>query len=248
MNMQIIENDSSSEQISNLFSAELQFRLACAVRLAVTMEEQPLDLPMEWSFGKHNVKYKEIAIRSDQADFAAWSLRQSTMYLMAVAIKDAIEAVIPNPYNHKDQNIRNAYQIARLIRNAFAHGPFKPMWLIDKKCRNKVFEVKDIIKLDTRGLDRTTFDWRHYGGPLAILRFCQFVRYDILKDKNRRPEERDLPDPKNKYIQQGGLILKQMNAIPAGAKKVKLKRKSDGGVDVGEGHIIYGNGDFYTKG
>lgn len=33
--------------INYLFAAELQFRLTSAVRFVVTMDNQPLDLPME---------------------------------------------------------------------------------------------------------------------------------------------------------------------------------------------------------
>lgn len=36
-------------QIAYLFMAELQFRLASAVRLATTLNTQPLDLPTEWT-------------------------------------------------------------------------------------------------------------------------------------------------------------------------------------------------------
>lgn len=60
-----------ASHINYLFAAELQFRLASAVRFAVTMDNQPLDLPMEWSHGKHKVSYEEVALRKDQTDFAA---------------------------------------------------------------------------------------------------------------------------------------------------------------------------------
>lgn len=202
-----------SEQINKLFASELQFLLASAVRLAVTMEKQPLDLPKEWSHGKHKVKYKEVALRKDQADFAAWHLHHSATFLMAVAIKDAIKAVIADPKNHSSVNIRNAYQISRLIRNAFTHSPFRPVWSIDQDCQNHIFDVKDIITLDTKGLHGTPFNWRHYGGPLAILRLCQFVRFEILKDRGKKPSERDIPGPDMIYYQQGSLILKQIKQL-----------------------------------
>jgi hypothetical protein len=51
--------------VAQLFAAELQFRLASAVRLATTMKKQPLDLPTEWVHGKHRVKYNEVALRQD---------------------------------------------------------------------------------------------------------------------------------------------------------------------------------------
>ncbi len=123
--------------IQNLFTAELQFRLASAVRLAVTGSRQPLDLPMEWTHGQHRVRYEEVALRQDQGDYAASFLHTSTTYRMAVAIKDAIRAVVPDPKSSSDANVQAAYQIARLIRNAFAHAPFSPTWSIDPDCRDK---------------------------------------------------------------------------------------------------------------
>jgi hypothetical protein len=75
-------------QIAYLFTAELQFRLASAVRLATTLSTQPLDLPTDWTHGKHGVKYDEIALRPEQADYACF-LHRSATFLMAVAIKDA---------------------------------------------------------------------------------------------------------------------------------------------------------------
>lgn len=65
------------KHIARLFTAELQFRLASAVRLAATLQAQPLDLPQEWTHGKHRVPYEEIALRPDQADYAAFFLHRS---------------------------------------------------------------------------------------------------------------------------------------------------------------------------
>src|SRR5207253_10110243 len=135
-----------------------------------------------WSHGKHKVSYSEVALRQDQADFAAWSMHRSATFLMAVAMKDAITAGVPDPKNATNSDVQAAYQISRLIRNAFAHSPFNPVWSIDPDCRDRVFAVRDIIRLDTTGLHDQRFDWRHYGGPLALLRLAQFVRVEILQD------------------------------------------------------------------
>jgi len=192
--------------IDLLFTAELQFRLASAVRLAVTMENQPLDLPQEWSHGKHKVSYREVALRQDQADFAAWSMHRSATFLMAVAMKDAITAGVPDPKNATNSDVQAAYQVSRLIRNAFAHSPFNPVWSIDPDCRNRVFEVSGVVLLDTTDLQGVEFNWRHYGGPLAMLHLCRYVRFEILKDL-KRPRKK-LPSPKNIYYLQGNLILR----------------------------------------
>jgi hypothetical protein len=166
--------------IGLLFSAELQFRLASAVRLATTQGVQPLDLPIEWSHGQHRVKYQEVALRKDQADFAACFLHRSATYSMAVVMKDAIRAAVPDPKTSLQPTTRAAYQIARLVRNAFAHAPLAPVWSIDPDCRNTIFSVPDVIELDTTKLQGQNFDSRHYGGPLALYRLSQFVRTTIL--------------------------------------------------------------------
>ncbi|MBM4134720.1 MAG: hypothetical protein FJ245_13255 [Nitrospira sp.] len=169
------------------------------------MDKQPLDLPLQWSHGKHLVRYQEVALRKDQARFAAWNMHRTSTFLMAVAVKDAIKAAVPDPKNAKDSDVRAAYQVARLIRNAFAHNPFSPVWSIDPDCRNQTFKVRDIISLDTTNLQGATFDWRHYGGPLALLRLCRYVRFEILKDPKRKREI--IPMPMNIYFQQGNLLV-----------------------------------------
>ncbi len=87
----------SEKQIGLLFTAELQFRLASAVRLASSLGIQPVDLPVTWTHGNHSVRYGEIALRPDQADYAAHFLQRSATYLLAVAVKDAIRAVVSDP-------------------------------------------------------------------------------------------------------------------------------------------------------
>jgi hypothetical protein len=139
------------------------------------------------------VRYEEIALRQDQAEYASSSLHRSATYLMAVAMKDAIRAAVPDPRNSLDSDVRAAYQIARLIRNAFAHAPFSPTWSIDPDCRDTTFSVPELITLNTTGLHETTFAWRHYGGPLALFRLCRFVRTALLN--NESPTRNVVPIP-----------------------------------------------------
>lgn len=228
------------KHIQQLFTAELQFRLASAVRIATTMNIQPLDLPIEWSHGQHRVTYEEIALQQDQADYAACYLQRSATYLMAVAIKDAIRAVVPDPKTSPEPNIRAAYQIARLIRNAFAHAPFSPTWSIDPDCRGQVFAIPDVISLDTTNIHGAAFDWRQYGGLLAMFRFCRFVRIQILKEQIA--PRKVVPIPKEHYIQQGDLILQKVNEIPPDAVPLEVEELPDGGIPLGGGHTLHSPG------
>jgi hypothetical protein len=226
----------ADKHIAQLFTAELQFRLASAVRLATTRNVQPLDLPMEWTHGQHRVKYEEVVLRPDQADYAAYFLHRSATFLMALTVKDAIRAVVPDPKTSTDPTVRSAYQIARLIRNAFAHAPFAPTWSIDPDCRDKVFAVPDIIALDTTGLHGTVFDWRHYGGPLALLRLCRFVRIEILKDD--APPRKVVPIPGAVIHQIGDLILTKVDEIPTDAVRLEVETLLDGGIPLPGGYVV----------
>jgi len=233
------------QHIQHVFAAELQFRLASAVRIASTMNCQPLDLPIEWSHGAHIVKYEEVALRQDQAEFAAEYLQLSATYLMAVAMKDAIRAAVADPKSSTDPEIVSAYQISRLIRNAFAHAPFSPVWSIDSDCLGKVFSVTNVITLSTGGLQGQPFDWRHYGGPLAVFRLSRFVRTYILKEDIQ--PRKVIPVPGEHYIQQGDLILKKVTSIPEGAQPLELPIRPDGGLDIGGGHVLHPTDDDKAK-
>jgi hypothetical protein len=154
---------------------------------------------------------------------------------MAVAVKDAIRAAVSDPKTSSDAKVRDAYQIARLIRNAFAHAPFSPTWSIDPNCQNRTFAVPDVISLNTTGLQGTAFDWRHYGGPLALLRLCRFARTEILGDNP--PPRKVVPMPQSVSYQIGDLILTKVDAIPPNAVKVE-EHHLDGGIDLGRGYVV----------
>jgi len=72
-----MDNDmtESEKHIGLLFTAELQFRLASAVRRATSLGTQPIDLPATWTHGDHSVRSGDIALRPDQADYVCWQLR-----------------------------------------------------------------------------------------------------------------------------------------------------------------------------
>ena len=79
------------------------------------------------SFGKHIVSYEEIALNEDQSHITAQYLEKTTTYLMAMTIKEALVKIYKDPKNNPDKNIVTAYQISRIIRNAFAHSPINPV-------------------------------------------------------------------------------------------------------------------------
>lgn len=197
-------------QTDMLRGAELQFRLAVTVHLATTVRKQTLDVPVSWTYGQHNVSYDEIALTHEGADFAARLFKKSATYLMAMQIQEALTWFSGGQArSHSDPDVRCAFEIARLIRNSFAHHPLHPQWSIETNLRGKVFSIPDVISLDTANLHGKDFDWRDYGGPLAILKFSQHVRCKILGDDNEGMA-RKKREPKVTYRQQGNVILEQL--------------------------------------
>ncbi|WP_339910394.1 hypothetical protein [Symmachiella dynata] len=172
------------EHLNYLFDAELQFRLIAAVRIAVTCHRQPLDFPDVWTHGQVSVRYEEIALRQEQANYAAQLIQHSATLTMAVAVKDAIEAVVPSlphavrigkdrilqtvddaiansdskPWNIPEDQVATAYHISRLVRNAYAHAPFAPQWMISEHIQGAKFSIPNVIELHTLGLDGNAFD------------------------------------------------------------------------------------------
>lgn len=95
---------------------------------------------------------------------------------MAVQIDTALERKFGTQrFDNSDEEIRSACSIARLVRNAFAHDPFGPVWEFPPKFANQRYEVRGILLLNTAGLEKQPVSRRDYGGPLALLRFLQFA-------------------------------------------------------------------------
>ena len=250
------------KHIGYLFDAELQFRLTAAVRIAVTHERQPLDFPQLWTHGKYCVSYDEMALRQDQAEYAAHVIQHSATLTMAVAVKDAIEAVVPDlpdavrrngnqilqavddaiantspkPWIVADDEVATAYHVSRLIRNAYAHAPFAPRWMINSGLQDTTFSIPDVIELRTRDLDDTDFDWRHYGGLLGLYQLCRFARFKILGDECK--PRQNVPTPQRALYQQGNLIIEKIDEIPEGYVPVAVEPCPDGSIELGHGHIL----------
>lgn len=222
--------------LNRLKLAEQQFRLACTVHLAVINDAQTLDVPVEWSFGKHRVSYADFGLRQDQAPLAAYALEETAMLVLAGAVRDTIVGLFPNARHHADPQIVAVYQISRLIRNAFAHSMVDPVWSIDADCADKTFSIDGVISLCTTGLHGKRIGWPDYGGPLAIFHFGRFVRETLLHDP--MDPNREKPEyPSVKSYQMGRTVLRKVNRLPSGSKDI-IQVHPGGSIDLGNGYII----------
>lgn len=230
--------DTREQHLNRLKLAEQEFRLACTVHLAVANGVQTLDVPVEWVFGKHRVAYADFGLHSDQADYAALQLEMTATFVVAGVIRDALVGLFGNPRAHQNCDVVASYQISRMIRNAFAHSMLYPQWSIDEDCRDKTFVIDDVILLNTTGLKNKPLDWRDYGGPLAIFYFGRFVREVLLGDKVD-PDRKKPPFPSVECYQQGRLILRRIDELPAGLTEVARAGPSES-IDLGSGHHLLG--------
>ena len=236
--------DIREDHLTRLRLAEQQFRLACTVHLAVANGVQTLDVPVEWTFGKHRASYADFGLRQDQADYSASVLETSATYILASVTRDALVALFEDPKSHENKSVVAAYQISRMIRNAFAHSMIRPRWSIDDDCRDKTFSIENVISLDTTNLNGKEFRWQDYGGPLAIFYFGRFVRetlFDDSIDSNRKKPT----FPTVECYQQGRLIARRIDKLPDNVIEV-ARSEADESIDLGSGHKLIGAARAYA--
>ena len=144
-----------------LHNASIHFRLAFGLR-ATRPAVNYLDA---FSWGHHVAYNDELALTQKDEEQAFAALEHCATYLSGVRVHTALESVHDDPFNIREADVASAFQISRLIRNAFAHNPFHPVWEVRDKWRNRRFVVPDVITLDTSGLDGIPVRYKHYGGP-----------------------------------------------------------------------------------
>jgi hypothetical protein len=128
-----------------------------------------------FSFGHHTARNKELRLTQEQEDHAFAALEHCATYLAAVQIHTALKSVHGDPFHLPEEDIASAFQISRLLRNAFAHNPFNPIWEVRDAWKNQEFVVPGVITVNTTDLDGVPVGRKHYGGPIAILRLIEYA-------------------------------------------------------------------------
>jgi hypothetical protein len=170
---------SAQEHAGLLKLAERQFQLVLAVRFGCTFGTQPLKVPRVIQYGRRVVTEDDVALTRDEADEAAAVLEHTATYTLSLQMVQAMKDAFVSPRKHGDQNVRAAFEISRLLRNAYAHQPFRPHWSIDPECQNQVYEAAGIARLNTTGLQGRPVRWQDYGGKLALFWLSRYVRSAI---------------------------------------------------------------------
>lgn len=171
--------------IKLLKNAELQYKFALALNTTYSSKDKK-DYPSfqyltYFTFQKHWADENELRLTIDEEKRAAMLVDHCAVHLMANQIDTALKDIIPNRFNHPDQEIQNISVFVNLIRNAFAHNPFAPVWKIDRKCKNKQLIIKNNQFMNTKGLHGKPMRRSDYGGPLALLWLSKYIREHLLK-------------------------------------------------------------------
>src|SRR5690349_2996864 len=102
-----------------LQNASLHFKLVFGLR-ATRPEVSYLET---FSFGRHIARHDELSLTPQQEEHAFAGLEHCATYLTVIQIHTVLESIHIDPFRISEPQIAAAFQISRLIRNAFAHNP-----------------------------------------------------------------------------------------------------------------------------
>jgi len=156
--------------------AKLFYKFALAASENILYSNERLDYYEAFAYYRHVAKKNELELTRTEEKEGANILEHVGIYMMMLQLNKVLEDEWGKArIFSKDKTIRNISQVVRLIRNAFAHDPFKPTWEIKKLVENMEFEIPGVLILKTHNLDGKRVKPKDYGGQLALLRLLEFV-------------------------------------------------------------------------
>ena len=157
--------------------AELFFKFVLGISDYILTSDKPLEYLGIFSFGKHTANYDDLKLNREQEKRGSAILEHVGTYMMILQLNKVLEDEWGEQrLQSNDNDIRIISQVVRLIRNAFAHDPFNPIWDISKSTENQTFDIPKILTLKTNQLDGKKVNRMDYGGPLALLRLLQYTK------------------------------------------------------------------------
>jgi hypothetical protein len=129
-----------------------------------------LEPPLIHSWGRHYLDRGELQLDPDNFALCGTVLERLAYRLLAMELDAALREALKGDdrLNHKDDFVRNASTVIRLIRNTVAHNVLEPVWKIDRKLQNRKFSIDEILTFDTAGLNGKLLKRLDFGGPIAL--------------------------------------------------------------------------------
>lgn len=159
-----------------LLCAQIHFKFAYAVSGTVTGNGNRLIYSNQFSYGQHTLEEGQLKLSRKQELIGNTINEHVATYICGLQIDSVLETLHGNDrLKSTKSEIRTPSVIARVIRNAFAHNPMNPIWTIRDNERD-VFTIPNVISIDTRELHGIPVKRRHYGGPLSLFKFLEYVR------------------------------------------------------------------------
>ena len=161
-----------------LEQAELFYKFCIGTRALIDIAQDKVLEYGPFTFYDDRVEAEEMELSREEELIAASILEHVGTYMMILQLNKVLEDEWGEGrlQNDKDMEKQAISQVVRLIRNAFAHDPFKPTWDISIASRCKLYEIPGILTLKTGCLHGKRIERRDYGGPLALLRLLQYAR------------------------------------------------------------------------
>jgi hypothetical protein len=171
-----VARERESRLIRRVEQSELQFKLSIAVWSTVHDSDYHLNYVEAFDDVAHTLTREEMSLTPEEEDMASFLLEWSAAHLLAVQMDTALDQISPNHFRIPRADFEAAKIIVRLVRNAFAHNPIEPVWNMRPQYRDRIFQVPNVILLDTHGLQGAGVRERHFGGFSSLLRLAQHLR------------------------------------------------------------------------
>jgi len=180
--------------IRSLDIAAVQFKLSLQVGALPGAVDQRLTY---MQYGRLGIEKQDLQLSPDDVALGQTALQHTATFALALAIDSAFERLVPDRFNCRNPDIAVAARIARILRNAFSHDPFFPRWICTNPNHRGMFAIPGVISLDTTVVNGQDVDWRHYGGPLALLRFLRHCQGLLITtdDHDSGGDEEATPPP-----------------------------------------------------
>lgn len=140
-------------------------------------------------WGKHSLDRNDLQLDPDSFALCGTILERLAYRLLAMELDAALSVEFSGDdrFNHKDDFVRNASTVIRLIRNTVAHNVLEPIWKIDRKLQNRKFTIDEILMFDTAGLNGKHLKRLDFGGPIALFRLSERIASYLARPPSPHP-------------------------------------------------------------